>query len=28
VITRHLVGGSATFNVSRKDVAKVLVMRP
>jgi len=28
VITQHLAGGSATFNVSRKDVAKVLVLRP
>lgn len=28
VITQHLVGGSATFDISRKDVAKVLVLRP
>lgn len=28
VITQHLVGGSATFDVNRKDVAKVLVLRP
>jgi len=28
VLTRHLAGGSATFDVGREDVAKVLVLRP
>jgi hypothetical protein len=28
VLIQHLVGGSATFDVARADVDKVLVLRP